>query len=318
MARLILTGVVMNLVAPLCNAAPATVQMRPIQVSARVWYVEGAASAISAANQGFNSNAGFVVTDEGIVVFDALGTPPLGEKLIEAIRSVSDKPLRHVIVSHYHADHVYGLQAFARQGARIWAHESARAYLASEAPAARLQERRQSLAPWVDESAHVVPADQWVSEDTAFRLGGLTFRLYHVGPAHTPEDLALLIEEEGVLFAGDLFFAGRIPFVGDADSSAWITAIDRMTTHAPRILIGGHGGVSHQASVDLAFTRDYLVYMRRQMGAAVEDFISFEEAYARTDWSAFSALPLFHEANRRNAYNTFLLMEREALGRARN
>ena len=66
---------------------------------------------------------------------------------------------------------------------------------------------------------------------------------------------------------------------------------------------------------DLQLTREYLIYLRERMGAAVQEFVPFEEAYAETDWSRFSHLPAFNAANRRNAYNTYLLMEREALAR---
>jgi glyoxylase-like metal-dependent hydrolase (beta-lactamase superfamily II) len=255
-----------------------------------------------------------VVTDDGVVVFDALGTPPLGEALLRAIRSVSDRPIRRVIVSHYHADHYYGLQAFKAAGAEVWAHASAKPYLESEAPALRLAERRTSLAPWVDESARVVWPDRWVQGDTSFELGGLTFHVYHVGPAHTAEDLALVVAEEGVFYAGDLMFGGRVPFVGEADSKAWLRAIDKLQTYRPRVLVGGHGDASFNAGEDLRLTREYLIYLRERMGAAVQDFVPFEEAYAATDWSAFSHLPTFEAANRRNAYNTYLLMERELLG----
>ena len=75
----------------------------------------------------------------------------------------------------------------------------------------------------------------------------------------------------------------------------------------------GHGPASSDAAADIALTRDYLRYLRQQMGEAVEDFAAFDEAYAKTDWSRFSMLPAFEAANRRNAYNTFLLMERESL-----
>jgi glyoxylase-like metal-dependent hydrolase (beta-lactamase superfamily II) len=61
-----------------------------------------------------------------------------------------------------------------------------------------------------------------------FKLGGLTFRVLHAGPAHTPEDLMMLVEEDGVLFVGDLMFSGRIPFVGDAQVASWIAAIERV------------------------------------------------------------------------------------------
>ena len=155
----------------------------------------------------------------------------------------------------------------------------------------------------------LVPADRWLEGDTSFVLGGLSFRLYPVGPAHTPEDLALSVEEEQVLFVGDLMFAGRLPFVGDADTKAWIAAIDRVVGAKPKILIGGHGGVSRNAAADLAMTREYLVFLREKMGKAAEDLEDFATAYAATDWSRFASLPAFAEANRRNAYNVFIRMQ---------
>jgi glyoxylase-like metal-dependent hydrolase (beta-lactamase superfamily II) len=167
----------------------------------------------------------------------------------------------------------------------------------------------------VDETARIVDPDVWIEGDMAFRLGGLTFNVYHVGPAHTPEDLVLVIDEDGVFFAGDLMFGGRIPFVGDADSKAWLSAIDKLEESRPKVLVGGHGDASFDAARDLALTREYLIYLRRKMGEAVEGFVPFEEAYAQTDWSRFAHLPAFDGANRRNAYNTYLLMEREALAR---
>lgn len=294
-------------------AEPVTVPLTPVRLSQHAWFVQGMAGVVSLRNEGFTANAGWVATDDGVVVFDALGTPPLGAKLIEAIRTTTDKPILRVIISHYHADHFYGLPAFKAIGAEVWAHVAAKPYLASEAPRLRLAERRQSLAPWVDDEARIVEPDQWVTEDTSFRLGGLTFHLIHVGPAHTDEDLAMLVEEEGVFFAGDLMFAGRIPFVGEADSKAWLQAIEKLERLHPKVLVGGHGAASFDAGADVALTRDYLRYLREKMGAAVADFVPFDEAYAATDWSRFSHLPAFEAANRRNAFDTYLLMERESL-----
>jgi len=72
----------------------------------------------------------------------------------------------------------------------------------------------------VDENTRLVPAGRWVEGNTEFELGGLHFELIYFGPAHSPEDLAMLVKEDGVLFSGDLIFKGRIPFVGEADSRA--------------------------------------------------------------------------------------------------
>ncbi len=294
-------------------AADADPALKARRVSPRVFFVEGELGPVTRANRGFNSNAGFVVTREGVVVFDVLGTPVLGKALLHAIRRVTRQPIRHIVISHYHADHFYGLQAFARTGAQVWAGGKVRQYLDSEAPAARLTERRESLAPWVNDTSRVVRPTRFVDRETTLRLGGLSFRLLPVGPAHTPEDLMMMVEEERVLFAGDLIFTGRLPFVGDADSRAWLSAIERVGPLAPRLLVTGHGPVSGEASKDLELTRGYLVFVRAAMTDAVREMLSFDEAYARTDWSRFAELPAFEAANRRNAYNIFLLMEQEAL-----
>lgn len=77
----------------------------------------------------------------------------------------------------------------------------------------------------------------------------------------------------------------------------------------------GHGEASRDPARDLALTRDYLVFLRKAMGDAVENFVPFEEAYAKTDWGRFARLPAFEAANRVNAYGTYLLMEKELLAR---
>jgi glyoxylase-like metal-dependent hydrolase (beta-lactamase superfamily II) len=299
---------------------PVTVPMPLRKVSPHVYHVLGQSGMVSTANQGFNSNAGFVVTRDGVVLFDALGTPALGRRLAQAIATVTPQPVRRIVVSHYHADHFYGLQAFVKPGGapvQVWADELVRGYLASDAPVARLAERQQSLFPWVNEKTRLVAPDTFVSGDTVFRLGGLTFHVLRAGPAHTPEDIMLFVEEDGVLFVGDLMFTGRIPFVADADVSAWIQAIDRVLALKPRFVVGGHGPASDNAAADLQMTRDYLVYLREQIAAAFEEGLDFEAAYQRIDWSRYAALPAFSVANRRNAYQTYLNVEKEALGAAK-
>ena len=136
--------------------------------------------------------------------------------------------------------------------------------------------------------------------------------LQPAGPAHTAEDLVVAMPATGVLFAGDLVFRGRIPFVGQADSRSWIGALERVLTWDAAVFVPGHGPTSTTPREDIALTRDYLHFLRASMGEAARQLEPFEEAYARTDWSRFSGLPLFNAANRINAYNTYLQMEQEA------
>lgn len=293
--------------------APADPVLVPRQVSPHGWFFQGEAGMASVANRGFMANAGFVVTADGVVVFDALGTPALGRAMLAAIREVTPQPVRRVVVSHYHADHVYGLQAFKAAGADVWAHRGARQYLASAQAAERLAQRRAELSPWIDERTVLVAPDVLIDGDTSFRMGGLTFRIVYAEGAHTPEDVMLYVEEDRLLYAGDLFFAGRVPFVGNADSRGWLKAMEKVATLHPAVVVPGHGAASSDVGRDLALTRDYLVFLRTTMGAAAADLVPFDAAYAQTDWSRFAGLPAFAQANRTNAFGTYLRIEQELL-----
>ncbi len=299
--------------------APSGAGMTPIRASERVYYVQGTGGMATAANAAFNSNAAFVVTDDGVVVFDALGTPALGAQLKQAIATVTRQPVRLVIVSHYHADHFYGLQSLTGPGVEIWAHEKARTTLESESTRSRLDQRRRDLAPHVDAQTRLVPATRWLGfaagREFAFTVGGVRFRLIDVAGAHSDEDLMLFVDGDRALLAGDLYFSGRLPYVGNADSKAWLAAMDRIAPLAPAVVVPGHGAASRNPAPDIALTREYLRYLRETMGAAVRDLKSFDEAYAQTDWSRYAKLPAFEAANRINAYGTYLRMEQETLAR---
>ena len=292
--------------------APAAPEMTAHQVSPSAWYVEGLSALGTPANQNFISNAGFVITPAGVVVIDALGSPALAQRLLAEIRKHTDQPVTHVILTHYHADHIYGLQAFKAAGAKILAHEAAREYLNSDTARLRLEASRKDLAPWIDEDTRLVPADEWLAGDAELVVGGVRLQIRHVGPAHTPEDLVVYLPQEKVLFAGDLVFRGRIPFVGQADSGHWIKALDTLLAFDTGVIVPGHGPMSSQAREDMDLTRDYLLHLRKVMGEAARNMEPWEPAYQAADWSRFEHLPLFRVANRMNAYNTYLLMEREA------
>jgi glyoxylase-like metal-dependent hydrolase (beta-lactamase superfamily II) len=293
-------------------AQPAAVPVTAQQVSPSAWYVQGVSALGSSENRNFVSNAGFVVTPAGAVVIDSLGSPVLARELIAEIKRVSGKPVTHVIVTHYHADHIYGLQEFKRAGARIIAQKDGREYLNSDTARSRLAASRQDLAPWIDDATQLVPADEWIAGPRELVVGGVRFLLQPVGPAHTPEDLVVFLPSEKVLFAGDVVFRGRVPYVGQADSRHWIDALNTLLAFDAAVVVPGHGPTSTAAREDMELTRDYLTYLRETMRRAAQNLEPFEDAYRQADWSRFEHLPLFKAANRMNAYNTYLLMEHEA------
>jgi glyoxylase-like metal-dependent hydrolase (beta-lactamase superfamily II) len=293
--------------------APTGVEMVVQQVGPHSYYVQGQAG-VATDNEGFISNAGFVVTDAGVVVLDALGTPSLAAKLRGLIREITDQPVVRVIMTHYHADHIYGLQVFKDEGAEVWAPAGALSYLESPQAAERLEERRFSLDPWVNDNTRLVPPDQIVAENTEFSLGGVTFRLSLLGKAHSDEDLTLFVVDDKVLYSGDIIFEGRVPYVGDANTKQWLAALTSMQTGGLKALVPGHGPAASNPEAAVAATRDYVGYLREVMGAAVEELQDFDSAYKAADWSRFEQLPAFDAANRRNAYQVYLSMEAEALG----
>jgi len=279
--------------------------------------VQGDTGIASRANRAFNSNAAFVVTSDGVVVFDALGTPALGTALKAAIAKVTAQPIRIVIVSHFHADHFYGLQSLKEAGVQIWGHELGKEALGSPSTQERLEQRRRDLAPDVGPATRLIGADRWLEFDgrreLRFEHGRVRFRLIDVSGAHSPEDIMLWVDGDRVLLAGDLYFSGRIPFVGNADSRAWLAAMDVIAPLAPALVIPGHGKSSSNPQPDIALTREYLAFLREKMGAAVKELVPFDEAYAAVDWSRYRNVPAFEAANRINAYGTYLRMEQEAL-----
>lgn len=305
--------------AMLAGAWAQDIVLEPRQVGPHSWAVLGSAGMASADNRGFNSNAGFVVTADGVVVFDTLGTPALGQALIAAIRRVTPLPIRRVILSHYHADHYYGNQAFEAVGAEIWAHEAGRGVTTADDSLARLAQRRRDLFPWVDDATRLVDADRWLSfgadGELSFSFGGLRMRVFDVSGAHSPQDIMLWVEDDGVLYAGDLFFTGRLPYVVGADTRAWLQAMDRVATVQPRVAVPGHGAPSQQVAQDLALTRDYLRFLRQAMARAVDEMTDFDQAYDSVDWSAWQKLPAFEAGNRLNARSVYLELERESLRR---
>jgi glyoxylase-like metal-dependent hydrolase (beta-lactamase superfamily II) len=282
-----------------------------------MYYTLGSPGIPDQKNEGHTSNAGFVVTADGVVVFDALGTPSLGWNLLEAIKKITDKPIRYNVVSHYHADHIYGLQAFKdHTSSVIVAQQRAIEYREDEQTSGeradqRLDQRREALAPWVDSKTRVVPPDITFDKRMTLYLGSKRFVLIYAGPAHSASDSMMMVEPDGILFAGDVVQNGRIPFMNadDVDTANWLKSLAEVEKLEPKFVIPGHGKPSADAKEAIAFTRDYITYVRAAMGQAAQDWVDFDAAYDRTDWSKYKDMPAFDANNRGNAYRIFLEME---------
>ncbi len=293
---------------------PVTVDMTLQKVSRHVYFVQGEPG-VATDNEGFISNAGVIITGAGVVIFDALGSPSLAHRLLEKIREITQEPVVRVLVSHYHADHIYGLQVFEDLDAEILAPVGSDLYLASETARERLDERRFTLDPWVNDDTRLVYPDRMLEEGTRFSLGDVDFTVTVVGNAHSEGDMTLYVEPDRVLFSGDIIFEGRVPFLGDSNTKNWSQILRRMENEKLVALVPGHGGVAEKPNEAISLTRRYIDFLRGQMSQAVHNLVPFDEVYQEIDWSEFEGLPAFAEANRRNAYQVYLSLEDELLGK---
>ena len=281
-------------------------------ISEHCFYVEGGIG-MASDNAGFISNAGVIITDKQLILIDALGTPALAQKLLQQLRQKTDKPISHVIVTHYHAEHVYGLQIFKAAGAKIIAAHGVRNYIDSPQAQARLQERRFSLAPWVNDATRLIPPDQFIDEPTHLKIDNIDLLLTPEGSNHSEADLSILVENDHVLFAGDLIFSERLPFIAQGNLEHWLNYLNQLNIKQLKAIVPGHGKIQAQPSNSLEFTRNYLHYLQTSMNKAVRQFINFDTAYQQTNWQDFIHLPTFDAANRRNAYQVYLELEAKAI-----
>jgi glyoxylase-like metal-dependent hydrolase (beta-lactamase superfamily II) len=230
--------------------------------------------------------------------------------MLNEIRKLTDKPIKLVIVSHYHADHIYGLQVFKEQGAQIWAPKGTWDYLDSETATSLLESRRTALYPWVNDETYLVDPDRIIDKDTNFSLGENQFLLTYFGKVHSEGDMSLLSINDQTLYSGDLIFEGRIPFVGDADIIKWSKTLDRVRNIEMEYFVPGHGMASDQPQETMDLTYRYLNFLIKQLTLAVDEMAPFDEAYNAIDWSEFEDEPAFEAANRKNAYAVYLYLER--------
>lgn len=211
-------------------------------------------------------NAGFVVTDSGVVVIDAEGSPFQGKRLLAAVRTVTAAPVRYLVLTHHHPDHTFGAIVFTRAGARVIAHPDRRT-LASEGGDDDL------LANWdrvvgLRELQGFAFADTPaipVTHDTTIRVGGTEFDLDHPANAHTAGDLTVWLPATKVLFAGDLLVEDGVTMVVDGSSAGVLAALDRLSARHAAVVTPGHGRIDPDPGAQIALTRHYLDSTRAAM-----------------------------------------------------
>ncbi len=268
-------------------------------------------------NRGWTANAGFVVTSKGVVVIDALGTPRLGQRLIATIRSVTDRPITHLILTHGHPDHALGAIAFRRLGGvKIVAHQAVGEDLVS-ATFRDASACRQTLLAADMEDVETVTPDVYVGGDmlqkTAIRVGNHTFEIYNVGTHHSHGDLVVHQVREGVVWVSDLAYNQRVASLVDGDTRIALQNQDWLlkTFARAKLLVPGHGGAQRPPFPMVRRTQAYVARLRDLMTDAANRGMDLAPAVDRAELQDWYEAPLYGLLHRANANHVYREIERE-------
>ena len=215
------------------------------------------------------ANAGFVVTDSGVLVIDAGGSPYQAKRMVASIRTITNAPVRWLILTHHHPDHSFGAIVFKRLGAKVIAHPD-RTMLAAEGGDDELVSSWDQVVGVRELTGFAfsdVP-DLPIRHDTSLTLAGRRIDLLHPANAHTVADLAVWVPDAGVVFAGDLVVEDGVTMVVDGSSVGALRALDALSALHARIVVPGHGRIAKDPDVQIAATRAYFDSARTAMREA--------------------------------------------------
>ena len=211
-------------------------------------------------------NTGFIIGDNAVLVVDTFISQTPARDLLAEIRKVTNQPVKYVVNTHYHLDHVAGNAIFTEAGATVIAHRNERAWVRTENLKFYQQNGATPTAEQRAQVANLVEPQIAYDHMLEVNLGSRLVRVVYL-PGHTGGDSVVYIPDANVVFAGDLAWNQRIPNLIDATTSAWIETLDKMTTvHPNATFIPGHGDVANVQDVK-AF-RDYLATLRASIQKA--------------------------------------------------
>lgn len=230
-------------------------------------------------------NSAVIVGDDGCIVFDAQATPAMANKVIERVRTVTDKPIKYVVLSHYHAVRVLGASAYQAEGV-----------VASQETRRLVEERGQQdwdsefgRFPRLFQDAESIPGLTWPTltfeGEMSIYLGKREVRLMQLGPGHTSGDIVAFVPDAGVMFTGDLVEYHSACYCGDAWLREWPSTLNEIRDFDPKAIAPGRGDAligTNTARDAIAMTRDFVTTLYGAAESAVAKGRNLKETMAAT------------------------------------
>jgi glyoxylase-like metal-dependent hydrolase (beta-lactamase superfamily II) len=227
-------------------------------------------------------NSGIVVGDDGVMVIDAQATPVMALEVIERVRKVTDKPIKYVLLTHYHAVRVLGASAF--QDATIIASDTTRALIAERGK----QDMDSEIGrfPRLFRAVESIPGLTWPTltfpDQTSVWLGKREVRIMHIGRGHTAGDVIAFVPDADVVFSGDLVEYKSACYCGDAHFTDWPQTLDHLAEFSAQALVPGRGaalGTPAKVAEGIAMTTDFLSTLYGSVSASVAKGRSLKETF---------------------------------------